>query len=221
MEPKENSIDIFCPSCNVIVETKIEGSYVIEVGLNRSVDIMEAADLAYNEYVYHLSKCPRCEKPFLTESEYYVIPAEVNDFQGSKLLYPSDNKFISDKLPLSIQKSYQNAKQSYKVGLYEPAAIMCRKCLEAICIEKGVEKGPLKTKIDKLQENRIIDDKLYQWADNLRIIGNDAAHDINIDISQQDASDAIEFIEALLSYVFVLNQKFDEFQKRYFESKKL
>jgi hypothetical protein len=221
MEPKENSIDILCPTCNAIVETKIVSNYSIERGFNPPIDVMDAADLAYTQFVYHLSYCPRCESPFLTESEYYVIPAEVNAFQRTKLLYPADNKFLLDKLPSTVQKAYQNAKQSYQVGLYEPAAIMCRKCLEAICVEKGIIKGNLKSRIQKLSDDSIIDEKLFEWADNLRIIGNDAAHDVKIDITKQDAADSIEFIEALLSYVFVLSKKFDDFKKRYFDSKKL
>lgn len=221
MEPKKETIDIFCPNCNAIVETKIVGSYWVEIGAGRAIDIMEASDIAYTAYVYHLSKCPRCENPFLTESEYYIIPAEVEAFQDCKLLYPSDNKFIADKLPLSVQKSYHNAKQSYKAGLYEPAAIMCRKCLEAICSEKGIVKGNLQNKIEKLKQENIIDNKLFEWADKLRIIGNDAAHDIEVNITMEDASDSIEFIEALLSYVFILNKKFEDFQKRYFATKKI
>jgi len=220
MEPKEKSIDIYCPTCNVIVESTIVGSYEPEMEIIiRGIDA-DPSDYHYKEIIYFLSKCPRCENPFLTEAEYYVIPGEVNAFQSSKVLFPTENKFISDRLPNSIHKSYSSAKHSYEVGLYEPAVIMCRKCLEAICIEKGEVKGNLKSRIDKLRDAEIIDKKLFNWADNLRMIGNDAAHEFEVNITQQDAADSIEFVEALLSYVFVLNKKFDEFQKRYFASKK-
>jgi hypothetical protein len=91
---------------------------------------------------------------------------------------------------------------------------MCRKCLEAICQELGATRGNLKERLVALQGRGQIDQKLLAWADELRLIGNDAAHDLNVVIDQVDARDALEFSEAILMYAFSLNRRFQEFKIR-------
>ena len=91
---------------------------------------------------------------------------------------------------------------------------MCRKTVEALCHENGVTKGNLKKRIDQLRLSGHIDLKLHTWATSLRLVGNDAAHDLDIDITKEDASDSLEFLDALLLYSYVLDQKYNEFQAR-------
>ena len=56
--------------------------------------------------------------------------------------------------------------------------------------------------------------RLFNWADALRMQGNEAAHDVNVTISAQDARDLVEFAHALLEYVFTFSEKFEAFQAR-------
>ena len=51
-------------------------------------------------------------------------------------------------------------------------------------------------------------------SDALRISGNEAAHDVNVTTSPEDARDILEFTNALLEYVFTFRDKFEEFKKR-------
>ena len=91
---------------------------------------------------------------------------------------------------------------------------MSRKCIEAVCHELGETKGPLNRRLSNLRENGKIDQKLLEWADQLRLIGNDAAHDLEIIMEQVDAKDALDFVEAILMYVFTLTMRFEEFKRR-------
>jgi hypothetical protein len=77
-----------------------------------------------------------------------------------------------------------------------------------------VTKGILKTRLAELRDAGVIDSKLHTWADGLRLVANDAAHDIDFSPSNQDARDAIDFVEAILSYVFLLTKRFEEFEAR-------
>jgi hypothetical protein len=45
-------------------------------------------------------------------------------------------------------------------------------------------------------------------------LGNEAAHDTQTELSKNDARDALDFTEALLMYVFVLNGRFEAFSAR-------
>ena len=52
------------------------------------------------------------------------------------------------------------------------------------------------------------------------MVGNDAAHDLETRITTTDAKDTLDFMEAVLLYVFVLQSRFSEFQERRKEARK-
>jgi hypothetical protein len=98
---------------------------------------------------------------------------------------------------------------------------MCRKCLEAVCVVLGVQNGSLSQRLRKLRDSGRIEARLYEWADELRLVANDAAHDLEVRISKQDAVDSLDFVEAILLYVFALDQRFRDFRARRQEAKRI
>jgi hypothetical protein len=59
-----------------------------------------------------------------------------------------------------------------------------------------------------------MDTTLTEWADGLRVLGNEGAHYTGTRVSQQDANDALAFAEALLDQIYVLRRRFEEFKGR-------
>jgi hypothetical protein len=72
----------------------------------------------------------------------------------------------------------------------------------------------LVSSLKELKDKGVIENRLFEWADALRISGNEAAHDVTVTISPEDARDILEFTNALLEYVFTFRDKFEEFKKR-------
>jgi hypothetical protein len=212
---KENII-AFCSKCNVQSILKSVASHTITTPENPLQAQEDPTGTPYYISVYELGVCERCDTVFLVESCYYDIPdAGVSAFQGQEILYPKEKRLILDEnIPKGIKRIYSQALGSYSCGLYEPCVIMCRKTLEAICVEFEIKKGDLKSRLLLLEKNGIIDQKLLSWSDELRMIGNDAAHDMNIVIEKVDAQDAIEFLDAIMLYVFLLDKKFQDFKNR-------
>jgi hypothetical protein len=91
---------------------------------------------------------------------------------------------------------------------------MCRKTLEGICEAHKITSRNLATSLKEMKDQGIIENRLFEWADALRISGNEAAHSVTVSISAQDARDILEFTNALLEYVFTFQDKFEEFKKR-------
>lgn len=211
-----HTLHAYCLTCNVQVELKESGTYSKRRPADGSVvEPYDPTDIPWIAEEYVLCSCPKCQSPFLFKREWYEIPAVFETVTSEpELLYPTSSRLPISSLAQTIAKPYHNAVRSYEVGLYEPCVIMCRKCLEALCLEQGIKKGRLQNKLATLQERGLIDAKLRAWTDGLRLVGNDAAHEFNVDINQQDARDALDFVEAAISYIFLLGKKFDEFQKR-------
>ena len=205
------TIDVVCQSCNIQVSATVVATHEKSIRTYRNSD---PEDDFYDVTEYALVVCGRCESVSLVESEYLVVE-EVSAPQGERILYPTNQRISTDELPASIGPPYLDAARSFQVGLYEPCVIMCRKCLEALCRElNGDLKRNLKQSLALLHKSGQIDQKLLAWADELRLIGNDAAHDLDVRIQQSDARDAFEFLEAILMYTFLLNRRFEDFKAR-------
>ena len=68
--------------------------------------------------------------------------------------------------------------------------------------------------IKKLKEDGIINDQLYDWADQLRLAGNKAAHNIAKNVESLDAKDILDFTIAILDFTYSFKDKFDKFKNR-------
>jgi hypothetical protein len=158
--------------------------------------------------VFRFLKCPRCESPFITDEDKDDI------FGDPYSLYPVQENVVNPNLPKLLQSSYGEATSCFKAKAYTATAIMCRKTLEGICAEHGVTGQNLVSALRQLKDQGIIENRLYEWADALRISGNEAAHDVNVTIAAEDARDILEFTNALLEYVFTFRDKFEAFKQR-------
>ncbi len=152
--------------------------------------------------------CPSCWDPFVVTQEDYG-----GDFSDPEILYPQAVR-LNPNLPKRILAAYSEADACFRARSYTAAAIMCRKTLEGLCAEHGVTGKSLVAQLKELRDRSIIENRLFEWADALRISGNEAAHDIGVTVSQEDARDILEFTNALLEYVFTFRDKFDAFKKR-------
>jgi hypothetical protein len=181
-----------CKNCEALVNAELVASYIRDQDKNWST-------------THSMLKCPKCEHPFLTNED---------EFFGMWCLYPSPDNRVNPNLPKPLQLAYTEALACFKSKAYTATAIMCRKTLEGICVEHGVAERTLVSSLKKLKDKGVIESRLYEWADALRISGNEAAHDVNVTISDEDARDILEFTNALLEYVFTFRDKFEEFKNR-------
>jgi Domain of unknown function (DUF4145) len=161
-------------------------------------------------YMYSFCSCPRCEGPFVAMQQL--------EFDGERSeptrLYPAHSDGISSSLPAPIRAAFQEATVCFRAQAYTATAIMCRKTLEGICHAHSVTERNLAKSLEKLRDNGVIDARLFDWADALRLFGNDAAHDVNVTIGASDARDILDFTRALVEYVFTFHERFLAFQAR-------
>ena len=196
---------LFCPDCNSIVETEVLFEY--------SHSIEHKDEFQCEGKIVKLAKCINCENPILLSEDFL----EVEDHyypQGVSQLYPENESELIANAPQKIIKPYREAKKCYRANAYEACVIMCRKGIEAICIDKGETKGNLNNKLKNLKTNGLLEDTFFNWSNELREIGNLGAHSHDVEITKQDAEDTLEFFEALILYLYHLVDKYNELIKR-------
>ena len=158
-----------------------------------------------------LAICPRCKRPLLASQSDY---GGGFDADTPVRVYPVPDRRLGSAVPKTIRAAFGEAIVCFKAKAYTASAIMCRKTLEGLCAEHKVEERNLSLSLKKLKETGVIEARLFEWAEELRTLGNEAAHDVSSTISRQDAADILEFTEALAEYVFTYRDKFERFKKR-------
>lgn len=176
---------IYCPKCrchtNLIYRAGYEGH------------------LTSDKYLYYaVEECNNCQQHFLTirlKNQYGQILKS----------YPEDlpktvNSLISD----SVKKDFEEALLCQSVGAYRGAAVLARRAVQLICLDKGAKKGEkLRKQIEELFDNNIITQDIKDWADEVRYIGNDAAHPNKEEVNKEDSEDILELLESLCDVLYV------------------
>lgn len=158
---------------------------------------------------YSFLKCPKCARPLIV-----LQLDEGSGWDEPRRLYPPIETDISLSIPDQLRLTYDEARKCFRAKAYIATAIMCRKTLEGIAQENKITARNLANALKEMKEKGIIENRLFEWADALRISGNQAAHGATSKISNQDAKDILEFTHALLEYVFTIQEKFEQFKIR-------
>ncbi len=107
--------------------------------------------------------------------------------------------------PASVASYFEQGTSSLEAGNFDSAGMMFRKTLESATriLDTNLSKIPLVKRIENLAAGGKITADLAQWAHEVRLGGNEAAHDEE-PFSLEDCRDLCNFIENFLRYAFTL-----------------
>lgn len=161
-----------------------------------------------------LIECSHCHGLLVVQEHSYWNGQDLVSGGAPVVLWPVRDTPLSTEIPESARRSFEEARACHHANQFTAAALMVRRTLEAVCVDKGATGGTLHAKLNDLKNREIIEGKLTDWSHDLRALGNNAAHDTTVFISAADAQDALELAEALLNYVYVLDARYSEFKAR-------
>jgi len=181
--------------------------------------------------------CPSCQSILVGETEqigFENYNSEQNSWRDVVRVYPKPPKvFSSYRIPRVVKDSLDEADRSMQAGANIAACVMLGRALEALCRDilnskseitsttttpaspaQSKKKIMLGEGIRKLKDRKVIDDRLFDWSQQLRAFRNLAAHPEDIKIARQDAEDLQTFVNAIVEYVYDLADLYEEFKKR-------
>ena len=121
-------------------------------------------------------------------------------------LFPSQSlPAIPEFIPQNVVGPLLEAEQSFLDGRYSAAGSCYRKALERSLKAIDPEiKGMLNARIRELERRNILPHTLIELLDQVRLFGNQAMHEDDIDPSKDDCSAARVFCELFFRYAFTL-----------------
>jgi hypothetical protein len=160
-------------------------------------------------------QCPRCKLPSVallqnpgyTAKQLMEKSGDLTDIHCMILAFWPEppGPQIPDHLPPEVARVYLQAERNFPIaGNEEAAGTMYRKALDiGLKIMTPSVGGTLKSRIAELVKQHILTASLGERADQIRLLGNDAAHDV--DEPTRDELDALRnFSDLLLQYLFTL-----------------
>jgi hypothetical protein len=112
---------------------------------------------------------------------------------------------IPENLPTDVERIYLPAEHNYPTaGQEEPAGAMYRKALDVGLKKIDPDtKGVLAARITKLANDGKLTSDIREWAGQIRVLGNEAAHEEEPP-TRQELSDLRSFTEMVMRYLFSL-----------------
>lgn len=189
------SVSIRCPACRQV--GTFDRIFFSNVGqVNNDVEINVGATQA----VSGLRLCPNQACRALL---FFVWDRGKGKLAST---YPPERlDFDSANVPASVTKAIEEAITCHASECFIAAAIMVRKTLEELCHVQNAKGANLKERIRDLGAKVVLPRELLDGLDDLRLLGNDAAHiesqEFNA-VGKEEVEIGIEFAKEVLKAVY-------------------
>lgn len=201
---------LVCPHCGastVFSPARVVGTGILTDSSDKTttvygkVEILAITPYDYGgtDHVYAILVCGACEQYFVAEREEYA--------DEWLAVHPIQHKAAPEDIPQPIRSEFEEANLCFAVKAYRACVSMCQITLEALWHEQQV------SGLDQLKDK--ISATLYNGANEIRLWGNLAKHELIIDpVSKEGAEQLLGYLEMLLNEVYVEPQRLDSLAKR-------
>ena len=178
-----------------------------------------------------VGQCPVCTvllAGFSTQTHFADIDAEYDVWSDPVRVYPNPAKtFSSFRIPRVVTGSLTEAIGCLQGNAVTAACVMLGRALEGVCRDvlltpeekkdaRRNRRMMLRNGIQQLRDKGVIDNRLFDWSQQLNAFRNLAAHpegDSDEPITREDAEDLQAFVHAIIEYVYDLAERFEEFKE--------
>ncbi|NTW48232.1 MAG: DUF4145 domain-containing protein [Chlorobiales bacterium] len=183
------NISLRCPHCGH------HGVFILV--LNRDLVVLNKQNS--RSYYLGIRKCPNDK----CNGHLFFIKEE-----NGEIIYTSPSEtipFDKESIPANVLNAFDEAIKCHSNNCFTASAIMIRKTLEEICHDRGAIGNNLKNRIKDLGSKIVLPKELLEGLDDLRLLGNDAAHieaTTFTEIGKEEIEISIDFTKEILKAVY-------------------
>jgi hypothetical protein len=188
-----NPVSIRCPHCRELGSFNVVNQ---AIGFNKRG--RQGPNQAVQQYSASIRICPNIKcfgMVFVIESGERIAEIEP----------PQLLDFSLDNLPPKLQETLKEAIACHGAGAYRAAAMMVRRLLEEICEDNKATGPNLHQRLASLKSVVVLPQPLFDAMNELKALGNDAAHveaKEYDNIGSAEAEDSIELAKETLKALY-------------------
>jgi hypothetical protein len=133
---------------------------------------------------------------------------------GTLITYPPERlDFDATNISARVVATFEEAITCHATNCFVAAAIMVRKTLEELCQDRGANGSTLKERLRELGNRIVLPKELLDGLDDLRLLGNDAAHIESQEytkVGREEVEVGIEFAKEVLKAVYQYSSLLDK-----------
>lgn len=214
--------DFLCPHCNIhSLHTIILGPSTTRQALppfqqttkNPYVGDLPNPEAIYNIVLHHvIGKCAGCQKEtyFLVRGATQLPSQPVARATTTlptlwKVLhqYPIPIPTTHESVNSDVRAAAVEAQLSLSVRAYNACGVMLRRAMHSLCSDKGASGKDLFEQLQDLNEKHTITPALWEWSEELRVLGKHGAHPDWKEVTEDDAEYGMRFLEEIIRYVYI------------------
>src|SRR5258705_3608087 len=128
-------------------------------------------------------------------------------------LYPGPMPSMAPShVPTPLDRYYLQAADALQSGHSDASGAMSRKVVDVstqkLLKEASKNYKTIRERIDALATKNLLTPDLKDWAHQVRLGGNDAAHDED-PYTQEEATELLNFVELYLTYVYTMPRRLE------------
>eukprot|EP01039_Chlorochromonas_danica_P012102 gene12102-13751_t len=139
------------------------------------------------------------------------IDLRIHQFEILQIWPEQAESDMPSNLPENVKRAFiQGERNFFARDCEEASATMYRRCLDlGLKIAFPDIKGDLNKRIRKLVEDHVLPGSIGEWAHQVRLVGNDGAHD-DQGVTKEDLKVCRNFVDAVLRYTFSFPKMVEE-----------
>ena len=173
-----------------------------------------SANTLITYYVVLQCNSMKCRKrTYVVTTKNAAVQVDQNRHEDSLIIYPSGPPPMAHKsIPKPIAKDWVEAQKTFDVGATKAAAMMCRRILYGVILDKKCPEHPLHAGIQQLCSQERLPSIVEKWLEEIKEDGHDAAHPSrSLDVRDENIAETMEYTKELLRFVYI---EPDELQER-------
>lgn len=217
--PDSNDPTGLCPRCGRTSNYELLGSLPVTFGGSVSIgrDGRQEHDLLDRVSSF---LCSGCRQATVVVEEQWIAehPARDGLKGGGQVSYrgifwwpPPSSADLDKAIPAELRDCYAEGMRALAAQAPRAAVVMLRRAVEALVRDRGSEaaqkalEGNLGKALRVMADDHTLDGSLAEWANEIRLVGNVAAHfDPIEDVSLAEATDLAKLTRQLLHYIYEL-----------------
>ncbi len=204
-----NRVQMRCPHCQCV------GTFepAINQYLGYSKTNKNSSKTRFDGFEAHILMCPSpsCRSLVFALCRFSGDETDITSFP------PELMDFNAENLPPFMIRTLKEALVCHSQGAFRASAMMVRRLLEELCHDCGVEGPTLHARLRELRNQITLPEDLFDAMDELKALGNDAAHieaKAFSTIDKEESQLSIELAQEILKARYQHKSLVDRLRKR-------